>query len=114
VNGFSGAAKWGLAALLAAFSFMFLLFGLLLVFTGVQLFRHRDEDTDIDDNVVVKTVRRLLPFSDRYDGGRLRTFEDGRRVRAGRPIGDLMPPAVESYIAKHHLYRGGEKGADES
>ena len=31
------------AALLAAFSVMFLVFGLLLVATGIQLFRHRDE-----------------------------------------------------------------------
>jgi nicotinate-nucleotide adenylyltransferase len=35
------------------------------------------------------------------------------RVRSGRPIGDLMPAAVGRYIAKHHLYRSGEKGADE-
>ena len=67
------------AALLAAFSFTFVLFGLLLVFTGVQLFRHRDEDPSIDDNVVVKTARRLLPFTDRYDGRRLLTREHGRR-----------------------------------
>ena len=32
------------AALLSLFSFMFLLFGLLLVYTAIQLFRHRDED----------------------------------------------------------------------
>ena len=32
------------AALLSLFSFMFLLFGLLLVVTGIQLFRHRDQD----------------------------------------------------------------------
>src|SRR5215217_5369424 len=32
------------AALLSAFSFMFLLFGVLLIFTAVQLFRHREED----------------------------------------------------------------------
>src|SRR4051794_12973570 len=32
------------AALISAFSFMFLIFGLLLVFTAVQLFRHRDQD----------------------------------------------------------------------
>lgn len=68
------------AALLAAFSFMFLLFGLLLVVTGIQLFRHRDEDPSIDDNVVLATARRLLPFSDRYDGGRLVTRENGRHV----------------------------------
>ncbi|HEU6444580.1 MAG TPA: TerC family protein [Gaiellaceae bacterium] len=68
------------AALLAAFSFMFVLFGLLLVVTGIQLFRHRDEDPTIDDNVVLVTARRLLPFSDRYDGGRLTTREEGRRM----------------------------------
>ncbi len=32
------------AALISTFSFMFLVFGLLLIFTAVQLFRHREED----------------------------------------------------------------------
>jgi TerC family integral membrane protein len=68
------------AALLAAFSFVLLLFGLLLVGTGIQLFRHRDEDPNIDDNVVVAAARRLLPFSDGYDGGRLVTYVNGRRL----------------------------------
>ena len=68
------------AALLAAFSFVLLLFGLLLVGTGIQLFRHRDQDPSIDDNVVVAAARRLLPFSDHYDGGRLATRVEGRRV----------------------------------
>jgi nicotinate-nucleotide adenylyltransferase len=35
------------------------------------------------------------------------------RVRAGRPIDDLMPAAVGRYIVKHGLYRGGERGGDE-
>ena len=68
------------AALLAAFSFVLLLFGLLLVGPGIQLFRHRDEDPSVDDNIVVATARRLLPFSDGYEGGRLLTRVDGRRV----------------------------------
>ena len=34
------------------------------------------------------------------------------RVRSGRPLGDVMPAAVERYIAKHGLYRNGEEGAD--
>src|SRR5207248_8319529 len=41
------------AALLDAFSFMFLVFGLALIATAVQLFRHRGEDPSIDDNVLV-------------------------------------------------------------
>jgi tellurite resistance protein TerC len=68
------------AALLSAFSVVFLLFGLLLVFTAVQLFRHRDEDPDIEDNTVVKAARRLLPITDDYVEGRLTTRVDGRRM----------------------------------
>jgi tellurite resistance protein TerC len=68
------------AALIAAFSVMFLLFGVLLVFTAVQLFRHRDQDPDIEDNALVRLTRRVLPVTNTYDGGRLITRIDGRRV----------------------------------
>ena len=68
------------AALISLFSFMFLIFGLLLIYTAVQLYRHRDEDPDIEDNAVVKGARRLFPVSDEYDGGRLFTRLDGRRA----------------------------------
>ena len=68
------------AALLSAFSVVFLLFGLLLIFTAVQLFRHRDQDPNIEDNAVVKGARRLLPITDDYVGGKLVTRMDGRRM----------------------------------
>jgi tellurite resistance protein TerC len=68
------------AALISAFSFMFLIFGLLLVFTAVQLFRHRDSDPEIEDNALVRATRRVIPVTDTYDDGRLLTRVDGRRV----------------------------------
>jgi tellurite resistance protein TerC len=68
------------ATLLALFSFMFLLFGLLLIYTGVQLFRHRDEDPDVENNVIVRAARRILPVTDEYTGGKILTRVDGRRV----------------------------------
>ncbi|MFI7677978.1 TerC/Alx family metal homeostasis membrane protein [Actinophytocola sp. NPDC049390] len=68
------------ATLLSLFSFMFLLFGLLLIVTAVQLFRHRDEDPDVEDNVMVKAARRVLPLTDEYVDGKLVTRVDGRRV----------------------------------
>ena len=68
------------AALLSLFSFMFLLFGLLLVYTAIQLFRHRDEDPDVEDNAVVNAARRFLPITEEYDGGKLRTRVDGRKL----------------------------------
>jgi tellurite resistance protein TerC len=67
------------AALLAAFSFMYAIFGLLLIFTAVQLFRHRDEDPSVEDNVVVAFARRRLPFTDSYASGKLVVREHGRR-----------------------------------
>ncbi|GAA4712357.1 tellurium resistance protein TerC [Phytohabitans rumicis] len=68
------------AALLNLFTFMFLVFGLLLIFTAVQLFRHRDEDPDVQENVLVRATRRVLPVTDGYSGGRLFTRLDGRRA----------------------------------
>ncbi|MDQ4045129.1 MAG: TerC/Alx family metal homeostasis membrane protein, partial [Chloroflexota bacterium] len=68
------------ATLLNLFSFMFLVFGLLLIWTAVQLFRHRDEDPDIEDNVMVKAARRILPITADYVGGKLTTRIDGRRM----------------------------------
>jgi tellurite resistance protein TerC len=68
------------AALLSLFSIVFLLFGLLLIYTAVQLFRHRDEDPDVEGNGVVRTARRLLPITEDYVEGKLVTKLDGRRM----------------------------------
>lgn len=68
------------ATLLSLFSFMFLVFGLLLIYTAIQLFRHRDEDPDVENNFVVRATRRFLPVTDDYDGGKLFTRANGRRM----------------------------------
>jgi tellurite resistance protein TerC len=68
------------AALLALFSFVFLLFGLLLIYTAVQLFRHRDQDPDVEGNVMVRAARRVLPVTDEYVGGKLFTRVGARRM----------------------------------
>lgn len=68
------------AALLSLFSFMFLIFGLLLLWTAVQLYRHRDEDPDVENNVLVRLSRRFLVVTDRYVDGRLFVRVEGRRA----------------------------------
>lgn len=68
------------AAALAAFSFTFVVFGAILIWTGIQLARHRNEDPEPRDNAVVRMVRRRVPVSDDYDGTRLVSRIDGRRV----------------------------------
>jgi TerC family integral membrane protein len=68
------------SALISAFSFMFLIFGLLLVFTAIQLFRHRDQDPEVDDNALVRLTRRLIPVTTDYHDGRMLLRIDGRRM----------------------------------
>ncbi|MCU7725041.1 TerC/Alx family metal homeostasis membrane protein [Actinoplanes sp. KI2] len=68
------------ATLLNLFSFMFLVFGVLLIWTAIQLFRHRDQDPDVEDNVLVRAGRRFLPLTDDYVGGKMFTRVDGRRM----------------------------------
>jgi len=67
------------AALISRFSFTFLIFGLALLATAVQLFRHRDQDPDVSENPLVGAARRLLPVTSGYEGGRLVASSDGRR-----------------------------------
>ena len=57
----------GVAAL-NAFSFTFILFGVLLIWTGVQLARHHDEDPDPKDNLMIRVTRKWVPFTPEYHG----------------------------------------------
>jgi len=68
------------SALLETFSFMFLLFGLLLIFTAIQLFRHRDQDPSMEDNAMVAIARKRLPMTDDYGSGSFTTRIDGKRL----------------------------------
>ena len=68
------------AVLISTFSFMFVIFGLLLVVTAIQLFRHRDQDPDVEENAIVRLTRRVMPVTETYHGGRMLTRVDGRRV----------------------------------
>ena len=68
------------AAALAAFAFTFVIFGAILIWTGIGLLRHRDEDPNPKDNAVVRQVRKVVPVTDEYDGAKLFTRIDGKRV----------------------------------
>ena len=68
------------AALISTFSFMFLVFGLLLIGTAIQLFRHRDEDPSVEDNALVALARRRFPITEDYHGGSFVTRVGGRRM----------------------------------
>ena len=68
------------AALINAFAWVFYVFGLVLLLTAGNLIRPEGEDTHSADNIVVRLARRFFHTSDSYDGDKLFTTVDGRRV----------------------------------
>ena len=68
------------AAALEAFAFTFVIFGAILIWTGIKLFQHWDEDPDMDENKMVKAVRRLIPVTDEYHGSKSFIKQNGKRV----------------------------------
>lgn len=71
------------AAAINAFSWVFYLFGAFLIYTAVKLLResgHEEEKEQQRDSRIVVLAKRFLPTTDRYDGDKLITKVDGRRV----------------------------------
>ena len=72
------------ATLLAYFSFMFLIFGAILIITGIKLYQHRDQDPDVEDNALVRATKRAVPVTQEYHGGHFFIREHG--VRKATPL----------------------------
>jgi tellurite resistance protein TerC len=72
------------AAALSAFSWVFLLFGLILILTGLKLFRDsvsgQDHEVDPSQLRVVRAARRLFLVTDDYQDTRMLTRLNGRRA----------------------------------
>jgi len=69
------------AALIESFAWVFYLFGLILLVTAGNLLREQGgEGDETPDNFIVQVARRLLRTSDTYDGDKLFTYHNGRRM----------------------------------
>ncbi|MCC9144808.1 MULTISPECIES: TerC family protein [unclassified Arthrobacter] len=69
------------AALINSFSWVFYLFGLILLITAGNLLK--PESTEGDDeanNFIIRLARKIFHTSDEYDGDKLFTMENGKRV----------------------------------
>jgi tellurite resistance protein TerC len=69
------------AALISQFSWVFYLFGAFLIYTAVNLVRQGEPDEDeFTENVLIRWSRRALPLSKEFDGARLTTYQNGKRL----------------------------------
>ncbi|WP_114854624.1 TerC family protein [Brachybacterium sp. YJGR34] len=70
----------GGAAMIEHLAWAFYFFGLILLLTAGNMLKPESEDKDEANNIVVRLAKRLLPTTDTYDGDRLFTHIDGKRV----------------------------------
>ncbi|WP_101524796.1 TerC family protein [Nocardioides houyundeii] len=68
------------AALINQFAWIFYLFGLILLLTAGNLLKPEDEEEHGADNFIIRIAKKFMHTSDHYDGDRLFTVENGKRV----------------------------------
>jgi tellurite resistance protein TerC len=69
------------AEAISRFDWMFYLFGAFLIWTAWKLVKESDGgDEDFKENRVLRFVERVVPSTNEYNGARLSTVVDGRRL----------------------------------
>jgi tellurite resistance protein TerC len=67
------------SSLISRFTFVLVIFGAFLIFTGFKVIRHRDDEGEGATRILA-LVRRMIPISPQLDGQKFLTRINGRRV----------------------------------
>jgi len=67
------------ASLISTFHWILYLFGAFLVITGIKMATQKHEAMDPGNSFIVKLVRKFMPVSDKYDGQKFMTIQNGKR-----------------------------------
>jgi tellurite resistance protein TerC len=65
------------AQLLHTFSWILYVFGAILVVTAVKFLRDSDDEVELQNNWSVRMLRKIMPITEKYDGGKFFTRENG-------------------------------------
>ncbi len=65
------------AALIKQFHWIIYIFGAFLIFTGIRMARHKDEEVHPERNPLIRLVRRRLPVTENYEGSHFFVRRDG-------------------------------------
>lgn len=66
--------------LIARFQWILYVFGLILLYTGIKMFSARQQKQfDPGKSIIYKTLKRVLPLTDKTESGRFVTREKGKR-----------------------------------
>jgi tellurite resistance protein TerC len=66
--------------LVARFEWILYIFGAILIYTGISMFRaNKDEEADLDNNRVYKLLKRFLPLTPEDGGGKWTIRKNGKK-----------------------------------
>ncbi|MDQ3055561.1 MAG: TerC family protein [Actinomycetota bacterium] len=68
------------AALIERFIWLFYIFGAFLIYTAIKLAKQQGEEEEYEENVLIRRMRKVLPISDDFDGAKIRTTVDGKKL----------------------------------
>ncbi|MBF0673562.1 MAG: TerC family protein [Salinibacterium sp.] len=68
------------AALIENFSWIFYIFGAFLLYTAWQQAFTGHEEEEESENKIIAFLRRRISISEQFDGGKLRTVVDGKKI----------------------------------
>lgn len=71
---------FGGAYLIEQFHWVLYVFGAFLVVTGIKMWITAGKESSLDDNAILKLLKRVMRVSPHYDGERLFTVHDGMRM----------------------------------
>jgi tellurite resistance protein TerC len=68
------------SALIAEFTWVLIIFGAFLIYTGAKIMRHRDDEGDAAKTTGLGLLKRIMPVTESYDGHNFITRIGGRKV----------------------------------
>jgi tellurite resistance protein TerC len=68
------------SALIEAFWWTLLVFGAILIFSGIKVLRHKDDEGDKGHDRAVSLLGRFIPVSEEFDGHKFMTLKNGKKV----------------------------------
>jgi tellurite resistance protein TerC len=68
------------SALISRFWWLLLVFGIFLVYTGLKIIRHRDDEAEEESTRGLGVLRKIMPVSDQLDGQKFFTRINGKRA----------------------------------
>lgn len=87
------------ATLLKEFHWIIYIFGAFLIFTGIKMALHRNEEVHPENNPLIKLLRRIMPVSENYEGDQFFIRRAGKLIATPLLLVLLMVESTDLIFA---------------